>query len=184
MSSIPDMIIHTPYDGPSTAASTQLAYNNVSQHSSYIRLSKGGEPTLYHATKVCHQIDKWSKHSCPDFVIITHGSIASCFLPLESNNLNYDVLALKDLSPDTSASLMNLLQEYKQNCKHLVFCEEAFPIGSFSSSFISTYFSELSGFIIKQKLLPHRYLYDVLDRDTILSQIGFTPTSLSNLFSL
>ena len=183
MRSIPNQKIYTPYDGPSTAEATTLAYEGLSTHASYIRLSKGGEPEMVNGIKASPQIDKWSTTSSPEFVVITHGSLVNCFLPLSDYSHKYDVLALKELSSQTSNALIDLLQSYKKTCKNIIFCEESFEVGSFSSSFISKHYSKLFDFNIKQKFLPHEYVYDALDRDTILKQLGFTPNTLRSYFT-
>lgn len=121
MRSIPNQRIYTPYDGPSTEESTILAYEGLSKHTSYIRLSKGGEPEMAGGTRISSQIDKWSAVSSPEFVIVTHGSILNRFLPLEAHTSNYDILALKDLSNETSDTLIELLQDYKKCCKQILF---------------------------------------------------------------
>lgn len=182
MRSIPNQVVYTPYDGPSTAEATLLAYNSLSSHSSYIRLSKGGEPSISNPTIVRPQIHKWRSSTTPDFTIVTHGSILNRFVNSDNSERKYEVIALNDLSSGTSSHLINYLLGPENPSRNLVFCEESFSVGSFTSSFLSTYISELSSFNIKQHFLPHNYVYDVLDRDSLLLQFGFTPEALSSLF--
>ena len=178
MQSIPNLKVYTPYDGPSTSKAIIKSYNQLEKEASYVRLSKGGEPTI-NMLSINSNIDKWSNSLSPDFVIITHGSIAGRFTVKQlGSGLNYDVLAIKELSKDTSDSLVEIMDEYRESCTNFIFCEESFLLGSFYSTFISENFSLLKDFNIKHLCLPKEYIYEVMERDMILKNLGFTPQGI------
>ena len=151
------------------------------RNSSYIRLSKGGELILPPASIDNFVLSKWTFVDKPLFTIITHGSLANRFVNPSKEEKYYNLIVLKDFSELTHKSLLNMLLSTESADSKFVFAEECLEIGSFYQSFVSTYYNKLCSLDLRHLCLPFHYIYDILDRDTLLTRLGFNPQSLLSL---
>ena len=179
MRCISDLNVFVPFDPVSTAQATVDAYNNLVNNPSYIRLSKGGEPTLPQPSFQNGRLNQWNFVEHPVFTVVTHGALANRFTNPSIDDSFYNLIVLSDFSDETHLSLLELLSSNDvSTLNRYLFVEECLQIGSFYQSFVSSYYKQLSTFDLLSFCLPTDYIYDIYDRDTLLTRLGFTPQSL------
>ena len=177
MRCIPNLNILTPYDGPSTRDCILKAYKDLGSASSYVRLSKGGEKSLSSPSESTTYYDLWNTKQSTSTCVVCHGSIASRYVDsIKQNKLNYNVLVIKEISNLAVYTLADRLKTYGQ--AKVIFCEEAFSIGSLFESFSVYNRDKNSNLLVGQVCLPNIYIYDVLDRESLLDYYFFRPEDL------
>ena len=182
MRCISQLNVFVPYDPVSTAQVTLEAYNAIDENPSYIRLSKGGEPILPEPSINYPRISIWNFTENPLFTIVTHGSLANRFVYPSRDDLFYNLIVLRDFSNETHDSLLEIIKSDASSRSHkYVFVEECLEIGSFYQSFVSAYHRQLFKFELLSFCLPSDYIYDIYDRDELLTRYGFTAQSLLKL---
>ena len=138
MRCISDLNVFVPFDPVSTAQATVDAYNNLVNNPSYIRLSKGGEPTLPQPSFQNGRLNQWNFVEHPVFTIVTHGALANRFTNPSIDDSFYNLIVLSDFSDETHLSLLELLSSNDvSTLNRYLFVEECLQIGSFYQSFVS-----------------------------------------------
>lgn len=180
MQSIPQMNIFVPFDPVSTIDCLEQAYEKISQTPSYVRLSKGGEPTILPLQKISKNIYLlFSKNS--KNIIITHGSIANKLLEFANeHNMECTIYAITAFGEEVDKLIEETISSHK-NCRKIIFIEECYKIGSYFHNFLSFNKNNKNQIIIENIHLPQKYIFDINDRETMLQKNGFTYQKLSSL---
>ncbi len=182
MRTIPNMDIFTPYDPNSTVLCSRLGYENLRKgRSSYIRLSKGGEPNL----EVKQNLSQFISLICGELnaknIIITHGAITYQLTKIVKE-LKKDICLLSILSFDMDV-IKKLLLLFRDTPKenNLIIVEENFRIGGLFE-FLSVEMMNSNIFRkIKSLALPQKYIFDIYDRETLLQQSGISKENVERL---
>lgn len=182
MRSIPNMHVYTPFDPASTVLCTEHAYINLkNKESSYIRLSKGGEPEIYVQEMIDSFIFLLKGTLDSQNIIITHGAITKNVLDI-INNSQKDccLLSITCFDKNVIEKLLQIIKTRKIEVNFVVI-EENFRIGGLFE-FLSSEMIKMSLFRkIKYKVLPHKYIFEIFDRNNLLELSGFTKKNIDHL---
>ena len=181
MRCIPNMKIFTPFDPKSTILCTNYGHKNLKKgFSSYIRLSKGGEPNLDVKENIGEFICLLHGQLKAKNIIITHGAITYQILNIV-NDSSKDICLLTILSFDDDViNKLLLLIKNSSNNTNLLVIEENFRIGGL----FETLSIEMTNKNIYRKIsflnLPNKYIFDIYDRETLLNKYGITKNNIEN----
>lgn len=182
MRSIPNMHVYTPFDPQSTISCTKQSYQNLlNKESSYIRLSKGGEPILEIKEEINNFIFILLGNLNSKNIIITHGAITGNVKEIITNSeKDICLLTITSFDKDVIKKLISIIHLSKKDI-NFVIIEENFRIGGLyelvcSEMMIKNIFRQ-----IKYKVLPHKYIFEIQDRDNLLDYCGFNKNKLEDL---
>ena len=182
MRSIPKMHVYTPFDPISTIDCTKHGYENLkNKESSYIRLSKGGEPVLEIKEKINSFIFILFGNLDSQNIIITHGAITKNVKDIISN-LGKDVCLLTITCFDEKVikELLSIIKTRKNEVNFVVI-EENFQIGGLFE-YLTVEMMKINLFKkINFQVLPHKYIFEIFDRDNLLDLSGFNKKNIDEL---
>jgi len=170
---IPGMVVSLPYDRGSTVKAIDKAYYSIPEQSSYIRLSKGGEPDINKPAFINEDLCTWKVRDSRA-VIISHGALLNRFANMElQKKYKFDVIGVVSFSELTAANIINYLYENKMDNKWVVVCEESFRCGGVFEAICTELILSGRTLRIKSKAFPFEYRYEIDSREGFLDKQGF-----------
>lgn len=171
---IPDMRISLPFDRQSTRLAVEKAYNNLETRSTYIRLSKGGEPDIPEPSEVRDTFWIWKPESLARDVIVCHGSILSRFVEIgEQGKVKNLVISILEFESSAAKEVLSYLEKEGLTDKRIAVYEECFRVGSFYESFCTELVQQSKSMEVTSVCLPLEYRYEVSSRENMLDSLGF-----------
>ena len=171
---IVNMNVYVPFDPEDVKSCLNQSYENSKRgFSSYLRLSKGGEPVLKRISTIEENITYIKTREKNNIVIVCHGSISSKIVEYVNKNSlkQINIVCVSCLNNETLDNLSFHLLNIK-NLKKIIIIEEHFRIGGMFEALSSRLLEKGSEIKFLNINIEHNYIFEIENHNSLLEKNG------------
>jgi transketolase len=173
---LPNLTVISPCDP--VEAKRAAEYSLKSTMPLYVRLAKRGEPVVHSNDDIDITLPLVLRDGT-DVAVLFHGSIVAEVLKaheqLASEGIHPLIVSVPMLQPLRKEVLLNLLRKVR----HVVTIEEHYTIGGLGDIIRKLSGESSSTWGLTTLGIPHRFLHEIMDTDTMRKHLGISSTHLA-----